>query len=154
MRISSLKFSWQLVDVWHRALLVAVLCHVSVLAIFIFTFNIPVGAHKPTFIFLGSLLTNRDFSSLSLSRPMIPKKIVPAVLELSTKREKTQEYPYAVISKPVYSALLGHLEKITMKPTVMGVNFKKPDARNKKSEEKGEKGSGIFPYIPLRMYNK
>ena len=136
---------------FRTSLLLSILFHLLIIKTFIFVFPIVNESHKPRFVFLGSILNNKDISNISFNKP--PTQTMKASNEFAYHQTISTKNPYKKppIKPPLQNASMINEKKstkITFEITPEIIEPETSEDNKQKIDEKYEK------YIPLRYYLK
>ena len=106
-------------------LLFSAVIHWIFFSSFVFTFPVKGVAHKPVFVFLGSILNKQEVNHSSYSRtPWPEQKIINPGGQLKVASSQSQFYPIqtTAVPKPRFSGHIKPKPKIFLKPKYLTVN--------------------------------
>ena len=138
---------FQIVDV--RFFCISVLLHVCAFSFFIFQFPQKFNAHKPGFIFLGSILKANE-TSASPAGFSGPAQSVPDIAIKYMAVE--QPYPSANVTKPEEGGNISNQERLWLKSTFEMKNPSATKATKRLSQDLGIDLEAPV-YQPLRIHH-
>ena len=138
----------------RNAVIVSLLCHGIFLYFFSFTFPLGAVAHKPSFIFLGSILDKYDVSHVPNSKKNLYDPDMLSQQQITVRSSHSQFYPTktTAVPKPIFSGRIKSGSKTFFKK-----DFSSSPVEEHKQEDALE-NLGIDPTVPpppkLRLYER
>ena len=127
-----------------KALFISLACHLAFIKLFFLVFNPPAAEFNPTFIFVGPILTESDFSNLTAREPSSAEQIVPAI---RIKNDPSSFDASQALSKPAIS----HAEFRKQKTFSKSSFIKTPEPPAKNTIEDLGVDLSVPKRVPLRL---